>query len=207
MRRPINFCLHILLNNAFNRIIPDGFFEAYIFHGTIDTLHEQIVFIGLRKRTTGSIPGQLLRGGWITTTRGATETLWVEADKHLTPAHRQVLEHNPVIKAVKGIDPPLTCVACGMLERTFHRDNIGLGVCLLTRITRICGSLSNSSKVASSIVSACPDRSRKEPHHVGDHTTISRGMGGNSQRAWIASDHVGERRRSVGAQCQYQSRA
>jgi len=53
----------------------------------------------------------------------ATETLWVEADKHLTPAHRQVLANPSSRQGAKRIDPPLTCVACGMLERTFHRDN------------------------------------------------------------------------------------
>src|SRR6266545_2430633 len=75
-----------------------------------------MVFIGLRQLTAWSIPGHLLRGGWPIATKGTAKTLWLQADKHLTPADRQVLEHNPVIKAVKGIDTPLTCVACGMLS-------------------------------------------------------------------------------------------
>ena len=111
--------------------------------------------------------------------------LWLEANKHFTPAYWQVLEQNRVIKAVKGINPPLTCVACRMVECTFHRDHIGTGVCRLNAKHANMWEFEQQRKGGVHHCIPCPDRSRKEPHDVGDHTTISRGMGGNSQRALI----------------------
>src|SRR5206468_2297574 len=122
-RRPIDFGCNISVDQTFNGIISDLFLDTHIFNGAIDALHEEIFFIGLRKHTARTIPRQFLCGGCPTGTIETPKALRLEANKHLTPTDWQMLEHDPVIQTIKGVDTPLTYMAGGMVERTFHGDD------------------------------------------------------------------------------------
>jgi hypothetical protein len=82
-------------------------------------------FVRFRKRTAWSIPCYLLRGGRSITAKRTAKSFRLQADKDLTTTNRQVLERNPVIKAIKGADTTLTFVTGGVLNGAFNSDNCG----------------------------------------------------------------------------------
>jgi predicted phage gp36 major capsid-like protein len=42
-----------------------------------------------------------------------------------------MLQQDPIVEAIKGVDTPLTAVTGGMFKRTFHRDDISTDLRLL----------------------------------------------------------------------------
>src|SRR5437868_10671545 len=73
--RPIDLCAHMLVNNPFNGIITDLLFDTHVFDRTVDTLHQEILFVGVCKLMSWVIPRQFLCCGWVTATIGTAKAL------------------------------------------------------------------------------------------------------------------------------------